>query len=160
MNDIIPLEFRILAVLFYAIGSIPMVLVLEHVITSHLNLYDFGIGDYINNHFYRSIIVVSIITLLTILILWGTTKQIHPFIDRSGRDAIDYTLSSIIATLSCWLVLNWITNNLKGLDLGFLAFVMLFDICIATAYFLIFTIAIVFSLQGYRFTSFLIYPFI
>jgi uncharacterized Tic20 family protein len=159
MNDIIPLEFRILAVLFYAIGSIPMVLVLEHVITSHLNLYDFGIGDYINNHFYRSIIVVSIITLLAILILWGTTKQIHPFIDRSGRDAIDYTLSSIIPPLSCWVFWTWIGSNLN-LDLCFAGFLVFFTTFIAIAYFLVFAIAIVFSLQGYRFTSFLSYPFI
>jgi uncharacterized Tic20 family protein len=163
MKNLIPFEFRILAVLFYAIGSIPMVLVIEHVITSHLNLYDFGIGDYINDHLYRSITVVSIITLIAILILWGATRQIHPFIDGSGRDAIERTMSSVISTAGSWLVfiycpfLDWIGNNNR---LGFIVFAMQFTICIAIANLLVFTIAIVFSLQGYRFTDFLIYPFI
>ncbi len=162
MNDLVPLQFRILAVLFYIVGSIPMALLLEHVISSYLNIYDFGIGGYINDNLLQVVAGVSISTLTAIIILWLATKQIHPFVDGAGRGAFSCTLSSIIATLIFGFAPSIIPRTADNFNFFLSSIIVCWACatCLAIAYFISFTIAIVFALQGYQFTNFLIYPFL
>ncbi len=161
MNYPLPLELRIRAAMLHAIGSIPMASVLAYVILESIPGGREAITGSINRHFFPSVGVVIIIPTVAVLILWQAIRKNHLFIDNSGRDAINSTLSSVIMSFMCLLVsmlLDWM--RIGANDLSSIGFLIASIIFVSGVYFLNFVIAGIFTLRGYRFKSILIFPFI
>ncbi len=106
------------------------------------------------------------IAIVTILMIWRITKEIHPFVNRSGRYATNHTLNCLVMPFfvfafvtSIWYTTCGITPTDK---LNFLILLPASSVygLVSIAYFINSIIAGIFTLRGYDFNSGLIIPFI
>ena len=106
---------------------------------------------------------ISIFSILIIWIIWLCTKAIHPFIDLSGRNALNCAINDLLTTTVgialCLLVFS-LTCGVGNQD-PFLLMASLMLVCLLMlAYAIYAVVAGIFALRGHNFTSRLIYPFI
>jgi uncharacterized Tic20 family protein len=96
-------------------------------------------------------------------LLWIMTKEIHPFVDLSGRDAINCAVNTFIGTmisvLFCVFVFS-VTCGVGNQDPTLILWSFVLFCGVSIAYFINSMIAGIFAFRGYRFQSRLIYPFI
>jgi uncharacterized Tic20 family protein len=98
-----------------------------------------------------------------ILSLWVQTRDMHPFINQAGRDAINCLLSTIVGMLIGLVFTIFVFSMTCGIGnqdptpflLSFIPLAL-----VAIAYFFNSIVAAIFAIQGYRLNSRLIYPFI
>jgi uncharacterized Tic20 family protein len=101
------------------------------------------------------IIVLPIITW----VLWLAVKSIDSFVDLAGRDAINYTVSSLIVIVCFTATIFAMSGTLYKLKYFYeLSLHMLNGV--AAAWVINSVVAGIFALRGYRFSNSLIYPFI
>jgi uncharacterized Tic20 family protein len=186
MKDRTPLKFRILATSLHAIGAMPIMSIiaigtsimmfernLASMIPSHVKdfiptslhylLIEPVTSETVSNIENVSIKIILISTIVTIL-MWRMTRQIHPFIDIAGKDAINYMLNAfsmiILCILLSMLALFLITGgngteNMVPIELGFVT-----SYFIAISHFINSIVISIFVMNGYRFKNRLIYSFI
>jgi uncharacterized Tic20 family protein len=88
------------------------------------------------------------------------TIDIDPFVDRSGRDAVNCAVNTLLGMTVSTLLYTFIFSGGGSQD-PTLLLISLFILCyIEFAYFMNSVIAGIFALRGYSFKSRLIYPFI
>ena len=174
MNDRIPLKFRAIAAGLHAIATLPavsVILILSQIFFSSF-FTNIGISTIINGIPVRFIFILSPILSW---ILWLSTKSIHPFIDRSGKNAINYALNSFLALLFSALLSIFVFGLTCGIavvgigaqtgsgltDLGMQASIVcaIATYCVAIAYPIGSTVAGINAWNGSYFTSRFIYPF-
>jgi uncharacterized Tic20 family protein len=150
INNEIPQKLRLIASGTHMVGMIPLMLF------SVLNILLTPSG---------AIFTILPIVLQPILALfaWRETKNIHSFVDISGRDAVNCALNTVLGTSASILFVTFTFSVTCGI--GYqdptLFYISLFILCcIEFAYFMNSVITGIFALRGYRFKSRLIYPFI
>ncbi len=154
MRDEIPLKLRLLAVALHLIGG--------SIVTAMI------IG--VTMIFFGSTSSSSLLIPLTIflsppliLILWVQTRDIHPFVNQAGRDAINCLLNTLLGMLLSVIFTIFVFSITCGVGnpdptLFLLSFIPL--ALVAIAYFCNSIVAAIFAIQGYRLNSRLVYPFI
>jgi uncharacterized Tic20 family protein len=154
MNNEIPQKLRLIATGSHMAGAIsPMLFSLLPRIVMNRS------GD----TFIVSMILAIVFQPIVALFSWRVTKNIHPFVDRSGRDAVNCALNMLVGTLSSILFCTFIFSVTCGVGNQdpTLFFISLFILCcVELAYFINSVITGIFALRGYSFKSRLIYPFI
>jgi uncharacterized Tic20 family protein len=154
MRNGIPLNLRLLAVALHLIGG--------SIVTSMV------IG--VTMIFFSSISSSSLLIPLTIflsppliLILWVQTRDIHPFVNQAGRDAINCSLNTLLGMLLSVIFTIFVFSITCGVGnqdptpflLSFIPLAL-----VAIAYFFNSIVAAIFAIQGHRLNSRLIYPFV
>ena len=174
MNHQIPLKFRAIAAGLHAIATLPAVSAILSLSQLFFSSFftDIGISSIINGIPSRFIFIIS---PLIIWILWLFTKSIHPFIDRSGKNAINYALNSLLGLMFSALLFSSIfaaTCGIAAISIGGQTGSGLFEIgtkativcgiafyCVALAYLLSSLVAGIHVWNGSYFKSRFIYPF-
>ena len=109
-------------------------------------------------------VLAAIITQpIIVLSYWKITKNIHPFVDRSGRDAVNCALNTLLGTIASILFCTFVFSVtwIVGSQDPTLLYISLFILsCVELAYFMNSVIAGIFAFRGYRLKSRLIYPFL
>jgi uncharacterized Tic20 family protein len=106
---------------------------------------------------------IPVLSVLITPILWTIVKEIHPFVDQSGKDAINYALNTFVgmmATLAFSMFVFSVTCGIGNQDPTLVLLSLLLFCCVSIVYFLNSIVAAIFALRGYSFNSRLIYPFI
>ncbi len=95
--------------------------------------------------FYTPVVAMILANLIVIL-LWKVNQKVHPFIDRSGRCATNFILSSSLILI--------ITSNLLGMTCGIPFYVKRAESALASSYLisLLLLIYAIFSIGGTIFT--------
>lgn len=109
------------------------------------------------------IAAVPITGVLIAPILWVIVKNLHPFIDISGRDAMNCAVNTFLGTMASLLFSLFVFSVTCGVgnqDPTIVLSSLLLFCGVSIAYFINSLIAAIFALRGYRFQSRLIYPFI
>jgi uncharacterized Tic20 family protein len=177
LQQIVPLKFRSIAFIMYAIAAIPSGSVLI-AIAFYTGFYSYlrdtdKAGEIIASIIYEiEIYYVDNITCITIgliiippilnWLLWKYLSSIHSFIDLSGRDATNAALSMMLGILFCCTLLYIVTGGGPGLaepNLMLMANILFF-ICLPISYLLNSLVAGIFALRGQHFKSYLVYQFI
>jgi uncharacterized Tic20 family protein len=163
VNHQIPLKFRAIAAGLQAIATIPAASVVISPIA-----YATIINSVIYPEFaYLATGFISIASPIITWILWLFTKSIHPFVDESGRNAINYALNSLLGLLFSALFSVFVFAVTCGSGIGGLVQFGLVAIplcgiiffCVATAYFISSIVAGISAWNGSYFKSRFIYPF-
>jgi uncharacterized Tic20 family protein len=147
MRNGIPLNLRLLAVTLHLIGG--------SIVTSMI------IG--VTMIFFDSITSISFLSPPLILILWVQTRDIHPFVNQAGRDAINCSLNTLLGMLLSVIFTIFVFSVTCGVGNPdpspfFLSLIPL--ALVAIAYFFNSIVAAIFAIQGHRLNSRLIYPFV
>jgi uncharacterized protein len=67
-------------------------------------------------HFIGALMpVISVISILITWVLWMTTKDKHPFIDLSGRSALNFQISIVVYTIASLCCLGAICGIMYSL---------------------------------------------
>ncbi len=107
--------------------------------------------------------IVYLIGILLVPIIWICTRQLHPFVDRSGKDAINCMLNAFMVTMVFTLLCIFVfamTCGTGNPDPS-LVIISLIPLClVAIIYLTNSLVAAIFAFRGYTFKSRLIYPFI
>jgi uncharacterized Tic20 family protein len=107
--------------------------------------------------------VISIMSILVIWIVWLLTKEVHPFIDLSGRNALNCAINNLLVTTVgialCLLVFS-VTCGIGNQDPSLLAASLILVCLLVLTYAVYAVVAGIFALRGHNFTSRLIYPFL
>jgi uncharacterized Tic20 family protein len=107
--------------------------------------------------------VISIFSILIIWIVWLCTKATHPFIDLSGRNALNCAINDLLTTIVgialCLLIFS-LTCGVGNQDPSLLMASLMIVCLLVFAYSIYAVVAGIFALRGHNFTSRLIYPFI
>jgi uncharacterized Tic20 family protein len=112
------------------------------------------------NTFIVGMMSTIIFQPIVVLFWWRVTIDSHPFIDRSGRDAFNCAVNTLLGTTVTTILYTFIFSGGGSQD-PILFFISLFILsCVELAYFMNSVIAGIFTLRGYSFKSKLIYPFI
>jgi uncharacterized Tic20 family protein len=157
MSNEIPLKLRLIAFALHLIGGS---------IAAGVTLFGFSllpiIGDLLSFSFF--LIPLSIfISPPLILVLWVQTRDMHPFVNQAGRDAINCLLSTIVGILTSIVFTIFILSMTCGIGNpdpnAFLLSLIPFAL-VSITYFCNSIVAAISALQGYRLNSRLIYPFI
>jgi uncharacterized Tic20 family protein len=162
MREEIPLKLRFLAVALHLLGgSITTYVVIGSALLGFALLP--VVGDFILDSGFFLIPLSIFISPPLILILWAQTRDIHPFLDQSGRDAINCLLSTVVGLLISIVFTIFVFSVTCGVGNQnptpfFLSFIPFF--LVAIAYFVNSIVAAIFAIQGYRLNSRLVYPFI
>jgi uncharacterized Tic20 family protein len=161
MRDEITLKLRCIAVALHLIGgSIATCMI------SAVTLLGFSALPIIGGLLSSSSFLIPLSIVLSpplILTLWVQTRDIHPFINQAGRDAINCLLSTIVGMLLSVIFTIFVFSVTCGIGnqdptpflLSFIPFTL-----VAIAYFFNSIVAAIFAIQGYRLNSRLVYPFI
>jgi uncharacterized Tic20 family protein len=154
MNNEIPLKFRLIAAGLHTIGA-----------TSSLLIWFLGQISSMSIMSPSVLIIIMIIVLgiMTTWIGWRITKEIHPFIDRAGRSALNCVLSTFLAMLICLLFCSFIFSITCGIGIQDSLPILVaagISFLILVLYLMNSVVTGMFALSGYDFKSFLIYPFI
>lgn len=107
--------------------------------------------------------VISIVSILVIWIVWLLTREIHPFIDLSGRNALNCAINCLLgitAGLAFCLLVFSLTCGVGNQDPSLLIASLILVCLFVLAYVIYAVVARIFALRGHNFTSRLIYPFI
>jgi uncharacterized Tic20 family protein len=158
MNREIPLKFRLIAAGLHAIGATSSSLVVFGTIFSMMP-FTYRIDSLI----LPILTGIAVTSPITTWIGWRITKQIHPFVDRSGRSALNCVLSTFAAMLICLLFCTFIFSITCGIgnqDPSAILVAPGISFLILVAYFMNSLVTGILALNGYDFKSFLIYPFI
>ncbi len=158
MNREIPLKFRLMAAGLHVISATSWSSVVFGTIYS---MMPFTHGS--NFPIPTILIGITVASPITTWFGWRITKKIHPFVDRSGRSAVNCVLSTFAAMLICLLFCTFIFSITCGIgnqDPSAILFAIGISFLIAVAYFINSLVTAIFALSGYDFKSFLIYPFI
>jgi uncharacterized Tic20 family protein len=157
MSNEIPLKLRLIAVALHLIGGS---------IAAGVTLLGFSllpiIGGILSSSFF--IILLSIfISPPLILVLWVQTRDIHPFVNQAGRDAINCLLSTIVGLLTSIVFTIFILSMTCGIGnpdpYSFFLSLIPFAL-VSITYFCNSIVAAIFAFRGYRLNSRLIYSFI
>jgi uncharacterized Tic20 family protein len=167
MRDRIPFKIRFVVTAMHFLASLPVTMLITYLISAFSTTessFGFRLVKYVNIHIPELAGVLTSIIIMA-LVVWNTTRQIHLFINDTGRDAINSIASSLLITLLCSLMLILTLSYIRnvGIDLiGVLLFYLStnFSAFVAVAYFLNSIIASVYALGGFRFKSLLIFPFV
>ncbi len=160
MRGEIPLKLRFLAMALHLVGgSIAICMVIG------VTLLGAGSIPLIGRFIDSSFLIPSAIFLSPplLLVLRVQTRDIHPFVDQAGRDAINCLLSTIVNMLISVVFTIFVFSVTCGIGnqdptpflLSFIPLAL-----VAIAYFFNAVVAAIFAIQGYRLNSRLIYPFI
>mgnify|MGYP000223331202 CR=1 FL=1 len=162
MNHQIPLKFRAIAAGLQAIATIPAASVVISPIayTTIINSDIYPGFTYLATGF-------SLAPPIITWILWLFTNSIHPFVDESGRNAINYALNSSLGLLFSVLFSVFVFAVTCGSGIGGLVEFGLVAIslcgiifcCVAIAYFISSIVAGINAWNGSYFKSRFIYPF-
>jgi hypothetical protein len=156
MNDLIPLKFRLLAAGLYLIGSIPIVLILLFVLILTM-------GGSILTTIFNLLVGVYIILVIVSAISWITTSEVHPFISKSRKIAINYALNNLVAIFLCAIFCVFVFMTTCGIgnqDPTPLLLSLLLFAGVMMMYLINSIVTAIFALRGYCFKSRLIYAFI
>jgi uncharacterized Tic20 family protein len=108
-------------------------------------------------------VIFSTISTPIIWILWLLTKELHPFVDRAGRDALNCAINIFIGmtvcTLFCIFVFS-VTCGVGNQDPNPFLWSLIPLAAVYGIYLLNSTISAIFAVQGYGFKSPIVYPFI
>jgi uncharacterized protein len=107
--------------------------------------------------------IMTSIGLFLVPIVWISTRQLHPFVDRSGKDAINCMLNSLMGTMLFTLLCVFvfaITCGTGSQDPSLLFLTLIPLSLVIIIYSINSIIAAIFAFGGYNFKSRLIYPFI
>jgi uncharacterized Tic20 family protein len=161
MSNKIPLKLRLIAVALHLIGgSIAISMIAGAALLGFSSLPIIG-GILSSSTF---LIPLSIfISPPLILVLWVQTRDMHPFVNQAGRDAINCLLSTIVNMLISIVFTIFVFSVTCGIGnqdptpffLSFIPFAL-----VAITYFGNSIVAAIFALQGYRLNSRLIYSFV
>jgi uncharacterized Tic20 family protein len=165
MNDLIPFKIRLLAAGIHAIFAVPMGIFLLFIVTVLISENSSG------NYSMFGLIAVdfliglpmTIILPIVILIVWQITRKIHPFVDLSGKDVLNYSLNSLIVTIFFTFVTST-TCGIVSIVNSSTSIVFIASLIIINAVPIVYTInsvvAGIYALRGYRFKNRLIHSFI
>lgn len=107
--------------------------------------------------------IISIVSILVVWIVWLLTREIHPFIDLSGRNALNCAINNLltmtVGIALCLLVFS-LTCGVGNQDPSLLMASLIFVCLLVLAYTVYAIVAGIFALRGHNFTSRLIYPFL
>jgi uncharacterized Tic20 family protein len=154
MNNEIPERLRLIASGTHIVGIIPVIFfsVLPPIIVSPS-------GDIL----IVIIILAYISQPIAVSFGWRASKHIHPFVDISGRDAVNCALNTllgrIVSILFCTFIFS-VTCGIGSEDPTLFLISLLILSFVEVAYFINSVITGIFALRGCRFNSILIYPFI
>jgi uncharacterized Tic20 family protein len=161
MSNEIPLKLRLIAVALHLIGgSIALSMIAGVALLGFSSLPI--IGGVLSSSFF--LIPLSIfISPPLILVLWVQTRDIHPFANQAGRDAINCLLSTIVGLLTSIVFTIFVFSVTCGIGnpdpnpffLSLIPFAL-----VSITYFCNSIVAAIFAFRGYRLNSRLIYPFI
>jgi uncharacterized Tic20 family protein len=165
MSNQIPLIIRSISAGLHTIFAVPMgsfLLFVAFVLVSELNP---------ENHNILGLVIISllfglpmtIILPIVLLITWQITRRIHPFINASGKDVLNYSLNSLVVILFSAFVTYTIYGIIATIDLSTYTLFTVGAIIInsvATSYFINAVIGGIFAFRGHRWHNRLIYPFI
>jgi uncharacterized Tic20 family protein len=165
VNHQIPLKFRAIAAGLQAIATLPAASVVISFSSWFIDTRVFSIMGSIFGGFIVLATVFIIPSPIIVWILWRFTKNIHPFIDKSGRNAINYALNSFLALLFTALFSTFIFavtcgSGLVEIGLAALSACAIAFYCVAIAYFISSLSAGITVLNGSYFKSGFIYPFV
>jgi uncharacterized Tic20 family protein len=108
-------------------------------------------------------ILFSTVSTPLIWLLWIFTKQLDPFVDRAGRDAINCAINIffglMVCTLFCIVVFS-VTCGVGSQDPNPFLWSLIPLAAVYGIYLLNSTIAAIFAIRGYGFKSPIIFPFI
>ncbi len=96
-------------------------------------------------------------------LLWMFTKQLDPFVDRAGRDALNCAINTFIGMMACTLFCIFVFSVTCGVgnqDPNPFLWSLVPLAAVYGIYLLNSMIAAIFAIQGYGFKSLIIYPFI
>jgi uncharacterized Tic20 family protein len=154
INNEIPQRLRLIATGIHMAGAIPSIIV--SLLPRNILIMS---GDMLMIY----MILASIFQPITVLFAWRVTKHIHPFIDISGRDALNCALNTLVGTivsmLFCIFVFS-VTCGVGNQDPTLFIISLLIPSFVMVTYFMNSVITGIFTLRGYRFKSRLIYPFV
>jgi uncharacterized Tic20 family protein len=157
MNNEIPHNLRLIATGSHIVGATPLILFL--VLTRTEPTQGFAILLF-------GSIFASAIQLIIVLSYWKMTRNSHPFIDLSGRNAVNCAVNNLFGTIAYFLFF-WVicsvpfrVENQYSIFLTLLLVTPFILRSLQLAYFMNFVIAGIFALRGYSFKSRLIYPFL
>jgi uncharacterized Tic20 family protein len=108
-------------------------------------------------------VLFSSLSTPLVWLLWMFTKQLDPFVDRAGRDALNCAISTFLGVLFCTLVCIFvfsITCGVGNQDPTPFIWSLIPLVAVSCIYFLNSTISAIFAVQGYGFKSPIVYPFI
>jgi uncharacterized Tic20 family protein len=161
MSNEIPLKLRLIGVALHLIGgSIAISMIAGATLLGFSSLPIIG-GILSSSTF---LIPLSIfISPPLILVLWVQTRDMHPFVNQAGRDAINCLLSTIVGMLLSIIFTIFVFSVTCGVGnqdptlflLSFIPFAL-----VSITYFCNSIVAAISTLRGYRLNSRLIYPFI
>jgi uncharacterized Tic20 family protein len=156
MNNEIPLKLRLIATGSHLVGAISSILFiflwLIHAVTLDSSFM-----------ILLSIISAAIIQPIVVAFYWVITENIHPFVDRAGRNAVNCAVSNLFGTIASILFCTFIFSVTCGVGNQdpTLFFISLFILCcVELAYFINSVAFGIFALKGYNFDSILIHPFL
>jgi uncharacterized Tic20 family protein len=153
MNNEISQKLRLIACGLYMVSTIPSILLLL------IQIVKIPVGTIL---IVSTILVFSSQSIIA-LFAWKKTQHIHPFVDRSGRDALNCALNTLLgriaATLFCTFIFS-VTCGIGNPDPSLFLISLLILSCVELAYFTNSVISGIFALRGYSFNNRLIYPFI
>jgi uncharacterized Tic20 family protein len=174
MNERIPLKIRLIAAGIHAVNTIVNMfsglLFLSNIneltkIPAMPGLGTTGIASTAKQEIWKAPVPLFI-AVITIFIIWRITKEIHPFVNRSGRYATNHTLNCLVMPffVFAFVALIWYTTcGITPTDqFNFLILVPASFVygLVSIAYFLNSIVAGIFTLRGYDFNSGLIIPFV
>jgi uncharacterized Tic20 family protein len=161
MRNAIPLKLRLLAVGFHLIGGSIAASVIAS--TMMLNLSAIPIISTFISFIPALTLLIFFLSPFLILSLWFQTRDIHPFLNQAGRDAINCLLNTILSMLLSIVFTIFVFSVTCGMGnqdpapflLSFIPFAL-----VVITYFCNSIVAAIFAIQGYRLNSRLIYPFV
>jgi uncharacterized Tic20 family protein len=161
MRNEIPLKLRLLAVALHLIGgSIATCMI------AGVALLGFSSLPIIGGLLSSSTFLIPLSIFISpplILVLWVQTRDVHPFLDQTGRDAINCLLSTVVGMLLSIVFTIFIFSVTCGIGnqdptpffLSFIPFAL-----VVITYFFNSIVAAIFAIRGYRLNSRLVYPFV
>lgn len=164
LSQRIPLKFRAIAALLHALFAIIMGLS----VSFYLWMIFIGSNDMSSRSslmmtivFYLMFVSLPLIVVLPVMswTIWLITKDLDPFVDLAGRDAINYALNNLILILGLTVMIVAISNFLSKLKYFHEVSSTILLLGVAT-FVMSSAVAGIFALRGYRFKNSLIHPFI
>jgi uncharacterized Tic20 family protein len=160
-------KLRFLAALIHLVGGTPATSFLSFLA---LEIYYFenknSLSIYLSNYILNTqhlIICTGFFSPVISLLLWGLTKKIHPFIDRSGANATDYMLNTVVSILLCYVLMMVSfgivggsgSENMMPIEIGFIV-----SGCLSCFYSTSSVITIILAIKGNHYENRIIYSFV
>jgi uncharacterized Tic20 family protein len=108
-------------------------------------------------------VIFSTLSTPLVWLLWIFTKQLHPFVDRAGKDAMNCAINTFLGVMVCALFCIFVFSVTCGVgnqDPNPFLWSLIPLAAVYGIYLLNSMIAAIFALQGYGFKSPIIYPFL